>query len=99
MNNMDNVINALSNTDMNSMIEFTGNGFGIDGNVISTGVWNTCWHDWGWTYPSYHYHYETKPNSFELSFKIVSKLLEKKIIQKMTLKQFIETIGEVAKLI
>ena len=96
---MNNAINTLSNADMNSIIEFTGSGFGISGNAIGISDWNSCWHDWGWIYPSYQYHYDIKPNSFELSFKIVSKLLEKKIIQKMTLKQFIETIGEVAKLI
>ena len=96
---MDNLKKGIENADLNSYISYTTNGFNVGDAIYTTSNWDTCWHDWGWTYPSYHYHYDTKPNSFELSFKIVSKLLEKKIIQKMTLKQFIETIGEVAKLI
>lgn len=96
---MDNLKKGIKNADLNSYITYTSDGFSLGNTTYTAPTWNTCWQGWDWRYPSYHYHYDTKPNSFELSFKIVSKLLEKKIIQKMTLKQFIETIGEVAKLI
>lgn len=49
-------------------------------------------------YPTVVYSRETK-NSFETAFKVVNKLMEKKIIKDITLKQFIELVSEVEKLV
>lgn len=54
------------------------------------------WYPYCYSYPTYIH---DRPNPMETAFKLVSKLLEKKIIQKITLKQFIELVGEVSKLI
>lgn len=54
--------------------------------------------NWHYSYPTYNIVHE-KPNPTELAFKIVGKMLEKKIIERMTVKQFIETINEIAALI
>jgi hypothetical protein len=91
--------NALLNADMNDTVSFSAqnNALGLGGNYYD-------WDDWYRWYPeTYNHYYHTtvveKPNAFELSFKIVSKMLEKKIIEKLTVRQFIETINEIAKLI
>lgn len=60
------------------------------------------WYDWNHWYPqttSYPVYIHDQKNSFEVAFKVVSKLLEKKIIEKLTLKQFIETVNEVSKIV
>lgn len=62
---------------------------------------NQCWIPWVWTTPT-HYVYTnitTVPNKFELAFKIVSKLLEKKIIDNISVKKFIELINEIVGII
>ena len=50
---------------------------------------------------NYHYYsypyYITEKSKFDTSFKVVSKLIEKKIIKTLTVKQFIELVNEIAK--
>lgn len=48
-----------------------------------------CYHYWPQTY----YHYE--PNKFEQAFKILQKLIDKKMVEVKTVKQFIETLGDI----
>ena len=55
------------------------------------------------TYPNYwDYHYHTwyyppvPENKIELAFKVVSKLLEEKIIEKLTAKKFIELVNKIS---
>ncbi|MFA5036685.1 MAG: hypothetical protein WC479_05865 [Candidatus Izemoplasmatales bacterium] len=53
-----------------------------------------------WFWSSYPYYYPVQiKSSIEQSFKIVSKLMEKKVIPRMTLKQFIETVNAVAEIL
>jgi len=42
----------------------------------------TCWH-------------MNEPNKFEQAFKILQKLIDKKMIEIKTVKQFIETLGDI----
>lgn len=63
------------------------------------------------TYPNYwdtHYHYYTtylpsmhisEKSKVEQAFKIVSKLLEKKIIKTLTVKQFIELTNDISEIV
>jgi hypothetical protein len=44
-------------------------------------------------------YYEMPKSKIEQAFKIVSKLMEKKIIDKMSLKQFIDTVNSVAEIL
>jgi len=89
----------MTETTLNTSLSYNSN----SGNV---GYYeNGTWYPWNWDYythyyptPIYCYHTD-KPNSFELSFKIVSKLMEKNIIEDITIKKFIELINEIAKLI
>lgn len=61
--------------------------------------WHDCWHWWPPTVSYYSYPVTMKPNPFELSFKIVSKLLETKTVAKLTLEQFIQTVNEIAEIV
>lgn len=60
--------------------------------------YSTLWSDFHTCYPSYTYHWHhDEPNKTEQAFKIVGKLIEKKLIKKeMTVAKFIETVNEVA---
>ena len=55
------------------------------------------WYQW---YPQYYpMYYEMPKSKIEQAFKIVSKLMEKKIIDKMSLKQFIDIVNSVAEIL
>ena len=62
---------------------------------------NNVWHPWDWDYYQGYYY---QPISCQIvvedkvskSFKIVSKLLEKKIIVKISIKEFIELVTEIS---
>ena len=91
----------LMSSDADSILRWRENGL-----TVSTETNNTTfnWQDWYQWYPTTTYYpvYHTlvdKPNAFEFAFKVISKMLEKKIIEKMTLKQFIESVNEIAKLV
>lgn len=66
---------------------------------------NNCCIPWNWGYWDTHYHnYYTsypvyQPSKIEQSFKIVSKLLEMNIIDKITLKKFIELVGKISEML
>jgi len=96
--------NAMMRAELEDVMSYSNNAFNVGSNQYKVGDFYQSWGYWN-TYPYYpHTTYitntvETKPNPFELSFKIVSKMLEKKIIERLTVKQFIETINEIAKLI
>jgi len=68
-----------------------------------TAMVNNCTIPWNWGYWDTHYHtypvYIGSRNTFEMAFKVVSKLLEKKIIDKLTVKEFIELVNEVQEVI
>jgi len=48
-------------------------------------------------YPVCYPYWTKEPNKIEQAFKIVQKLMEKKIIQRLTLKKFIRLVNEIAK--
>jgi len=48
-------------------------------------------------YPAYYIYWTKEPSKIEQAFKIVQKLLEKKIIKHLTLKKFIELVNEIAR--
>jgi len=50
-------------------------------------------------YPVYYTTWCDNKSTVEQSFNIVQKLMEKEIIKKLTLKQFIEIVNEIAKLL
>ena len=56
-----------------------------------------------WYYPVYYYWNLpctlAEKNKIEQSFKIVQKLMEKKVIDKMTLKKFITLVNEIANIL
>jgi len=83
----------------NAMISFTGGGLNCTESIGDT----TTDINTAWFYQSYPYYYpmcyEQKKSTIEQAFKIVSKLMEKKIIEKMSLKQFIETVNSVAEIL
>lgn len=61
------------------------------------GEWTTCapllntfYHH----YPQTYWHWN-EPNKFEQAFKILQKLIDKKMIEVDTVKKFIETLGEI----
>lgn len=61
------------------------------------GDWNQCL-PLAQTY--YHYYPQTclhwnEPNKFEQAFKIINKLIERKLLEIKTVKQFIETLGDI----
>jgi len=47
-------------------------------------------------YPVYYTYWTREPSKVEQAFKIVQKLMEKKIIKRLTLKKFIELVNEIA---
>lgn len=62
--------------------------------------WST---NYGWSWPdTYHYYYPTyypyvvkEDNKFEQAFKIVQKLMEKKLVDPKKVKDFIELVNEI----
>ncbi len=98
----DNTVNALMKADMGDTISYSAGNYMVGGNSISGSSWDACWHQWYpqiYSYPIYTNIVQEKPNAFELAFKIVTKMLEKKIIERLTVKQLIETVNEIAKLV
>jgi len=59
--------------------------------------WNWCYPYVERWYPVYYTYWTKEPNKIEQAFKLVQKLMEKKIIQRLTLKKFIELVNEIAK--
>ena len=64
----------------------------------------TCIAPWHWDnyYHYYHYHYPSvvyEKSKMEIAFKIVARLLEKKLVKAMSVKQFIELTNEVAEIV
>ena len=47
-------------------------------------------------YPVYYTYWTKEPNKLEQAFKLVQKLMEKKIIKRLTLKKFIGLVNEIA---
>ena len=92
------------NASLTDTVNYSNGYWNIGSNTLSENNLTSCWGDWC---NHWHYIYPTyitntvydKPNPTELAFKIVGKMLEKKLIERMTVKQFIETINEIAKLI
>lgn len=90
--NIDYLSNAyVTFNNANNYLQMTNPNLGID--VIDYGYWHEHWYP---SYPTYYPTYITYSNKFEQAFKIVSKLFEKKIIEKLTVKQFIELVNEIA---
>ena len=99
-------LNSSISFDSGSLKTFDVKQYENSGN-ISVGSNDFTYRDWNTYvypnfYPTYYYPVYVNPpekNKFELAFKILSKMLEKKIIEKMTLKQFIEAINEIVTVI
>ena len=50
-------------------------------------------------YPIYYRIWETEPDKFEQAFKIVNKLMEKKIVEIRKVKDFVELVNEIVDII
>lgn len=50
-------------------------------------------------YPTYSYHWCNHSDRIETAFKIINSLMEKKLIKLYSIKQFIEVVNEVSKLV
>ena len=77
---------------------------GWDNTVGGASIGN-CWISYPQWYPFFereiHHHYpsvciQTEKSKVEQAFKILGKLMEKKIIKQVTVKEFIELVNEIA---
>jgi hypothetical protein len=88
----------MSELSMNAVVSYN-NG------QLTAGDTNNCYIPWNWGYWDTHYHnyYTSYPvyqtSKIEQAFKIVAKLLEKKIIEKLTVKEFIELVGTISEIL
>ena len=90
------------------MVEYSGNAKTVTMSD-SSGLDNTAtgdyWYPNYWdTHTNYYHHwYPSIPipqkNRVEQAFKIMEKLMEKKIVERLSLKKFIELVNEIAKII
>jgi hypothetical protein len=84
----------------NATVNYTDSGLTVascNGGITTT---NNSTSGWTWYYPYYGSCYPVYEKSkVEQAFKIVSKLMEKKIIKSMTLKKFIDTVNAVSEIL
>ena len=85
--------NTLVSYDNGFIVETTGEGTGA-GTTYTGYEW--CYPYVEWWYPVYYSCWTKEPNKIEQAFKLVQKLMEKKIIKQLTLKKFIELVNEIA---
>jgi hypothetical protein len=86
----------------NTTLSYSNGKFLTDYKLDSTTYsgWNWCYPYVERWYPTTYYTYWVKEDSkIEQAFKIVQKLMNKKIIEKITLKKFIELVNEIAKIL
>lgn len=89
--------NSVVDLSMDSVISYSGTQLTAQNNVNCCIPWN--WGYWD-TYCRPYYTYPVYQTSrIEQSFKIVSKLIEMGIIDKITLKKFIELVGKISELL
>jgi hypothetical protein len=90
----------MEDLSMNAVISYNDN-TGTLGAINGT---DNCCIPWNWGYWDTHYHnycsYPTYQTSkVEQAFKIVAKLLEKKIIKELTVKDFIVLVKDISELL
>lgn len=90
---------TFANTDLvnyHTAQDGTG-GYQVGNCWIEPSYWDKWWnneiHHW---YPTYHV---VEKNQVEQAFKIIGKLIEKKIVKDLTVKQFIELVNEISTII
>jgi len=89
---------------MNAMVSYDNGQLSAFNNTGDYNQLGTCIAPWGWDnyYHYYHYHYPSvvyEKSKMEIAFKIVARLLEKKLVKAMSVKQFIELTNEVSEIV
>jgi hypothetical protein len=82
----------------NAMVSYNG---GLNCNSAGIGQCGDYWYPNYWDthlhyYQSYPIYQAPEKSKIEQAFKIMQKLMEKKIVEKVSLKNFIETVNEIA---
>lgn len=94
--------NANAGDYQNAMVSYNGGRLQCGGSAgINTAMVNGYWYPDYWDTHNHYYHsypiYQVPEKSkIEQAFKIMQKLMEKKIVEKVSLKNFIETVNEIA---
>ena len=91
-------MNFTTTENLNSTVTYANGNLSL-GNS-GTGFYETFHYP---DYFDYHYHYypivSCEKSKIEQSFKIVSKLLEKKIIKELTIGKFIELVNDISNIL